>query len=232
MNIINMIPVLNEAGLEITRLLDTEFNSVIDYDSNFFEKKEGHLIVKNTFFLPAHQVISRTIRVENTTIKNEGQITTKVLLILESPHKAEFDEVFNPITIANGITGRNISNHVLRLLTKIDNESNTFDITIYNPVPFQTSLNYFTNQDSINSDTKNQFWFHCWWNMAYKEKLSKFSLDGKFKYFINACTKDLSHFVSDELKNVTSTIYKVSHPSSAAWVSDADNFHLKRVTYL
>lgn len=225
------IPVLNADGKEITRLDYDEFRLVTTYNKDFFIKNQGNLVVKNTFFDVSRQVNARILNIENKNIKSLDTPVSKVVLILESPHKEEYDENFNPIRIANGSTGVNIKNHMLRLLKMLDNKTRHFEVTILNPVPYQTSLNYFTKSKKINAMTRNQFWFFCWWNMQCREKFIKRIKKEKYDIIINACTKDLRHYISDSLKEIVPIENTVAHPSSSRWPIKKAEYSLHRIHY-
>lgn len=225
------IAVLNESGKEMTRMNLDEFNNIKEYDLKFFKKNEGNLVVKNSFFDVSRQVNTRILNIENKSIKSLDTHVSKVVLILESPHKEEYDENFNPIRIANGSTGVNIKNHILRLLKMLDNKTRYFEVTILNPVPYQTSLNYFTKSKKINAMTRNQFWFFCWWNMDCREKFIKRIKKEKYDIIINACTKDLRHYISDSLKEIVPIENTVAHPSSSRWPIKKAQYSLQRFHY-
>ncbi|MCI7213793.1 MAG: hypothetical protein MR467_06620, partial [Bacillales bacterium] len=72
---------------------------------------------------------------QNTKLK-------KVALILESPHKDEFDIYYRPLLPANGLTGKKIYE---KLGSKMNNKallnrSFVYEIYIINPVQYQCSL--------------------------------------------------------------------------------------------
>lgn len=76
---------------------------------------------------------------------------SKIALLVESPHKDEFDGLFNPLCPLNGSSGRRFSNNIIGRLENWFNNSLIKDGTYYvevriiNPVQYQTSLFHFLN---------------------------------------------------------------------------------------
>ena len=72
----------------------------------------------------------------------------KIVILLESPHKNEFDQNFNPLVPLNGRSGKKFDNKIISQLQKWFNgiyisENSIFEIMLLNPVPYQTSLYHF-----------------------------------------------------------------------------------------
>lgn len=66
----------------------------------------------------------------------------RVALILESPHKDEYDILYNPLVPANGLTGKKIYG---KLITKLSNKitlqpNEIYEIHLMNPIQYQCSL--------------------------------------------------------------------------------------------
>ena len=75
----------------------------------------------------------------------------KIALILESPHKDEFDNNFNPLSPLNGTsTRKRFANKITAHLNKWFNNQvvsagEAFEIKLINPVQYQTSFYHFLN---------------------------------------------------------------------------------------
>ena len=97
----------------------------------------------------------------------------KIALIVESPHKDEFDNNFNPLCPLNGSAGKRFANNICNKLdTWFSNIKNIkVEVMIINPVQYQTSLYHFLNgkisynniKQSINytkidKDIRNETW--------------------------------------------------------------------------
>lgn len=119
-----------------------------------------------------------------------------ILLILESPHKDEYDDDFNPIAPANGATGAEIQIKIRKVLEEIVLNHNvqlkdkTYYLIISNPVPYQTSLNYFHKQslDGIYKTLRNKVWGALWSIKSIQDDFEKKILDYDPDLIINACT--------------------------------------------
>ncbi len=152
-----------------------------------------------------------------------------ILLILESPHKDEYDDNFNPIVPANGKTGNNIEKSLVDVLTLIENKNCflkngvTYYLIISNPVPYQTSLYYFHNK-AIKDEYKtlrNKIWKEIW---DFKDSNNKLIIQDDFgnrietynpDLIINACTADLSKSITEFMKDNFDDrqLIKTYHPS-------------------
>lgn len=78
-----------------------------------------------------------------------------IIILLESPHKGEYDYsngLIKPIAPAQASTGKNIENNIVKVLRdlvldyscKLNN--GTYRLLIVNPIPYQTSLHYLHAQ--------------------------------------------------------------------------------------
>jgi hypothetical protein len=153
-----------------------------------------------------------------------------ILLILESPHKDEYDDNFDPIAPANGTTGCAIQCKIKRVLEKIITIKNiklvnkTYYLIISNPVPYQTSLNYFSGGSSTEG-IKFDVWKEIWSIKAIKLKFINKIKTYNPDLIINACTgknkdnkKDnnfnfiITDFISNKFKKVK--MVTTYHPST------------------
>lgn len=79
----------------------------------------------------------------------------KICLILESPHKSEYDLAYTPLRAAYGDTGFNIDRKIVtrQTLTKILNVDYDYEVIIVNPIQYQTSLHHELYQIGISNNT-------------------------------------------------------------------------------
>lgn len=162
---------------------------------------------------------------------DERQDVKTIVLLLESPHKDEYDNKNNPIAPAQGKTGRGIDcqiENVIREIIKFHKsalEKGIYRFIICNPIQYQTSMDMFIKQASEKDlldltkksrlDLKKEVWKAIWSKDKIKEDFKKRIELYKPNLIINACTKDLKEDVTKYLKdNKYNNIYLVSHPSS------------------
>ncbi len=186
------------------------------------DTKEYNLLPNETknVYLSAYN----DIRIDNDYIAKNTYPT--IILILESPHKDEYDYLpkLTPKAPAQGVTGTQIcekfekiiNNHIDELKLK----ESEYRIFIINPVPYQTSLYYFHNKGMIDN-IRDKVWKDLWNenNTHLKKEFESIIQKIDPTLIINACTSKLSEFVKIELltsKYEKFTKCKINHPSS--WV--------------
>lgn len=229
--------------IDITEKEANFFSATLD--TNYFEKNT--LTVKQTFFADNRKVSD--VHRYNLVYNADKWILTKpcgnpidaknvsecdrpitnteeannILVILESPHKDEYDENFKPIAPANGATGKNFSKYfisqVLPILSSLGLtlcNKKTYSICFVNPVPFQASLYEIITEES-NSNLTEKIW---------RKLFDKCENDFKTRVqrycpivIINSCTTGVNARVKGCIKKVNFTTvvqgYGTTHPS--AW---------------
>ena len=158
----------------------------------------------------------------------------KVLFILESPHKNEYDysngfKAGKPLT-GNFDTFLTTFNVLMQRITSSEQEV-IYEVTVYNPVPFQTSLHYLFRK-SVNERTRVNFWLHGWWNMRYHKEFENFISRNPFDFYINASTKAYKSAISFKLSGLVNTEYQVYHPGSGFWNRKELKFGIKKIIHL
>lgn len=159
-----------------------------------------------------------------------------VVLLLESPHKDEYDNCGRPIAPAQGRTGKNICKHLDKVLgeilrsdiRQIQNGCNT-RLILCNPVQFQTSLHMILD-GKLRPTWRDKVWLALWDDPCIKQ-----CFKGRMEMYnpnlvINACTGErtdpnqsnmnsLKRKVNEFLLNCTSigNVYETGHPSG--WYS-------------
>ena len=170
---------------------------------------------KNGTFFVEYQKSEKikTLVAEKNYCRQDGKICTtendSCVLVLESPHKAEYETIAEEklaLGPAQGITGRNIEAYVANLLTIAlnnktivvdikDNNSKTFDLVLMNAIQFQCSL-----------EKKTKFYrdamFHLCWQQSkivddFENRLANTVTDNSI--IINCCTK--GNFAKQLLKS-------------------------------
>ncbi len=148
-----------------------------------------------------------------------------IVLLLESPHKDEYDENLNPLAPALGDTGTKLTNmlhHVFNLnKEKLNLIENEYRIILVNPIQYQTSLNYlFENpNEKINKSLRNKVWKKIWENEEIKKDFLNRILKLNPSIIFNGCTKELKSSVNEDLKKISTElnnckIFQIHHPSS------------------
>jgi hypothetical protein len=128
-----------------------------------------------------------------------------IALIIESPHKEEFDMQFNPIAPAQGATGENIRKyicHILNVHNCLDLKDNDYDLIICNPVQFQASL-FHLHKTALNSKNRSVAALRDKVWLAIYQKEREHFLNRLTAYnpvaIINACTSKLKPLITSEL---------------------------------
>lgn len=175
------------------------------------------------------------IGLDQYNLYTNKKIVKNIALILESPHKSEYDNQYNPLRPANGRTGTNINNKICKRNKLIKVLCPKYDYKIYliNSIQYQCSCyNEFhglvlkpnnvliSNINNCNKSLKNKI-FRLLFNK------NKGNLCADFLNRLNNCRPFIIYnCVTSVLKNVVktsinnSTIYKSVqyvddiHPSS------------------
>lgn len=130
----------------------------------------------------------------------------KLAILIESPHKNEFDAIFNPLLPLNGSGCKRFSAKILNKLASWFNGKNVscVEVLLINPVQYQASLYHFLNDkisynlsgyngnySKIGHDMRNQVWEFLFETCDLKEdflnRIRKYAPD----YIVNCCTGDI-----------------------------------------
>lgn len=166
----------------------------------------GYLIYNNSTwsFVGCYQLLNKT------NVK-------RIVLVLESPHKYEYDSNYNPLRPANGRTGTKINNGLQnRAFIKALNINYVYEVNIINAIQYQTSC-YFMFQNKWTRKNRDQV-FRALFNKN-KGNLRQDLVNRVSNYnpdiIINACTSNLKNVVETALNTFTNCRkYKDKHPSS------------------
>jgi|GEM_PF-1538499 len=150
-----------------------------------------------------------------------------IVIVLESPHVKEYDNNFSVKGPAQGATGQKVyeyfSQVVKEILKKNQNSLNINDgcykVILFNPIPFQTSLNYLHRQEINSTDLKN-LRDAVWKTLWYRENVFRCTMERTIQdlnpiIILNACTTSLKKEVSNVLESceVKHKSFLIGHPS-------------------
>lgn len=195
---------LNNTFITNTSLnIPTEVN--FQPNKRVYDEIRGYLIYINNAwsFVGCHQLLNKV------NVK-------RIALVLESPHKYEYDSNYNPLRPANGKTGIKINNQ-LHNRTFINNLNNNYiyEVKIINSIQYQTSC-YFLLQNNWTRKNRDQV-FRALFNKN-KGNLRQDLINRITNYapdiVINACTSQLKGIVATALKNFNCAKFADKHPSS------------------
>lgn len=151
----------------------------------------------------------------------------KIVLILESPHRDEYDDNFMPLRPARGKTGSGIhcflASHVLPLLLhfglELDNDQK-YEVYLVNPVPYQASLQYLQRSGGSvkqREALKSAVWWKLW--DRCKSDFERRLHDYRPQIVLNGCTSEFKDAVGGIVRKLEGVQhFHVTHPSR--WQSD------------
>lgn len=148
----------------------------------------------------------------------------RIVVIIESPHKDEYDDNFNPKGPAQGKTGDMIEKNIDQILELFKGEDENVEnskyiLIISNPVQFQASLGSFYD-NGLHKSIRNNIWSELY--KIYKDDFVKRLEEYEPNYILNATTFGRKYRINKAIRIVKSSenskIQKVKesyHP--AAW---------------
>ena len=122
-----------------------------------------------------------------------------LILVLESPHKDEFDDNLKPILPAQGITGRNIENLIgTRNFVGYLDKGSEYVVLLVNAVRYQTSCAYVFG--NMITKVRNKVFKHLFKEKGLKEdflnRIQNYSKNNG-NIIINCCTEKLRPLVEE-----------------------------------
>ena len=145
-----------------------------------------------------------------------SNITNSIVLILESPHKHEYNyknNSLNPIAPAQGSTGDAIEKHLVNVIKEIVKKNKKLKqklldkpVIICNPIQWQTSLHYYysNKNDKLQQSLRNTVWKGLW---KFRNKgvipiqtdfLKRLNIYNPI-LIINACTGGTSEYLMNSI---------------------------------
>lgn len=234
---IKTIPIYNRKSQKLTSITDLEFNSIKDnVDERFFIIEGEFIMVKSRFFKTEHLVTHQKLFIHNQEItfqKKKGVEYKRVLFILESPHRHEYDyeNNFSPRMPLYGNLNTFQNQFEALMFELTENQGQAYEVVLYNPVPFQTSLHYLLRRN-VKEQTRFNFWLYGWWELKYHREFDRYLSQHKFDYYLNASTRMYKSIISCKLSNIINTEYQVYHPSSGFWNRKEAKFGIKKIIHL
>lgn len=144
----------------------------------------------------------------------------KVVVLLESPHKDEFDENFNPLVPLNGAAGKRFDKKIVDKMQSwfknvSKNQGDVFEIILFNPVPYQTSMHHFLSNKipyqplaglptiipnlPLDRKLRDAFWLLLFDKPCCKDYFLQWVQNSSPQYIINCCTGNASKNCSKNL---------------------------------
>ena len=224
--------------MAINYMKDFKMNSVEHYDSRGALKPArdeyvGELLVStdNKMFFTANprdqiDYFERKYKF----LSGHNYQENNFLIILESPHRLEFDKSGEPIALMMGKTGCLFFDFFIFHLSKsaMKIKPGNYNVIVCNAVQYQTSCGL----NPINRDIRNRNWLDIYYKFGGNYDLKERIFSIKPKYIINLCTggkdpnglrsqisKDLDSYPLIKGKHYT----EGDHPSS--WYIKHDDNH-------
>lgn len=170
--------------------------------------------------------------IDNDKNEIDSKNHKNIILVLESPHKDEYEITENELTPrspASGDSGKSINklftSHVLPMLISLGlelNKKDEYHFCIVNPVPFQTSLVHI-HQKGLIAPIRDKIWKTMYPELKtdFETRLKKY----KPHIILNGCTSNLKPLLNDELSKIDDCkIFNVTHPAS--WQRALSGFKL------
>lgn len=137
--------------------------------------------------------------------RNQNKNGKRIVLLLESPHRSEYeinDNRIMPIGPAQGKKKAEAGGGIDEYLNKVFDNMRIIDgkyyIIISNPIQFQTSLGSL-HKKGLNKDLRNLIWSNLWNNKEVRQDFIKRLNEYCPNYILNACTLQLTDRVNEEL---------------------------------
>lgn len=130
-----------------------------------------------------------TIDYQSMTYRFESKnkyLTNNILVILESPHRFEYDSNGTPVGLAMGKTGDNFFSLFTQALgkSKMLIKDGEYNVILSNAVQYQTSCGL----NPINRKLRDQNWLDIYKNHGGEEDFRKRIYSIKPRYTFNLCT--------------------------------------------
>ena len=230
-------------------MIITYNNTDFQYQSQVNGIDNKYVIDISNWLIVANQKRCYVFYNGNNFVYNYPVVTNqikKIAIIVESPHKNEFDLAFNPIRPLNGSSGRRFDSKICDVLDILKNNTmlkfttGFYEIKIFNPVRYQASCYHFfhnliPNQNPVaqNNYTLDRKFTNFVWKILYNDQNgpreeNNFTNDIMFyspDYIINCCTGEYknghtlssSKSKSDLKKIVRNSLYNCSSNHNLSW---------------
>lgn len=125
----------------------------------------------------------------------------RIVIIIESPHRDEYDDDFKPIGPAQGKTGDMIKSNIENIIKLFNITDGKYILIISNPVQFQASLGSFYD-NGLHKSIRNNVWSALY--KICKEDFIKRLEIYEPDYILNATTAGRKYRVNKAIKTVKS----------------------------
>ncbi len=234
---IETIPVYNRKGKRMTSLKIDDFKAINSFDDTFFEVTGDFVLVKPKFFRAPHIIKPQRLWIQQDKVMREpeeGKVYKKVLFIIDTPHKNEFNYIDDfkagaPLSVKSYENFTNTFHKLMHQITEVGGEG--YEVVFYTMVPYQTSL-HFLLRKSVSEMTRFNFWFYGWTDLKYHKDFEAMITQSNFDYCINAGKRMFKNFISKELSRYVKKEYQVTHPASRMWRQKEFRLGIKEITHL
>ena len=216
---------------ESNDVLDVNANNVLDVSRYLIGEEDCCVHDGDRYRICNDRYLNRHCDIPESEI--ETQQTGSIVLLLESPHKNEYEYIDRGFARrkkpACGKTGEQIDlclgTVLLHILIETGLVNSGCHVVISNPIQFQTSLYAIHKQEAGNWTTlRNNVWRALWdaderenhITQCFQRRLGRYHP----KVIINACTSDLKPRVTDCVEAWISRrvsvvpLYEIDHPSN------------------
>lgn len=179
--------------MSVNYMENFDFSKLENYDPEGAVKPSpdqyvGTLKVSNgTFQFIPHERDTIIYHEMEYSFKSGNQyMAYNILVILESPHRFEYDDLKNPIGLAMGKTGENFFSLFTQALSKSKMffKDRVYNVILTNAVQYQTSCGL----NPINRTLRDKNWLDIYLNHGGEEDFRKRIYTIKPRYTINLCT--------------------------------------------
>lgn len=210
----------NIAVKEATMYFLTDFFQNI---TNYTDKCQNRIV---QYYASTENDFAKNNSFDEDSISNFRSGASKVVIILESPHKDEYSDkdgkINNPIC-ANGQTGDNLEKHLSQLMTEMKLNDKNVDIAIINAIPYQCS-------QGVSTEILRDFvWLKSWYEFGYiktYELLEKINPD----FIVNCCTKGCHFIPSKNAVNISEKYIKTVLNTDDICQHNGITFYKKQVS--
>lgn len=184
--------------LRVRREIVSKGNNIYIIPKELFsDKKRVKDEIRYKISLPNIEFIGLAIKYNELHICDKYE---KIVILLESPHRSEYDYSFNPIGPAQGVTGNNVEKFLKELCKDLKLEDNKqYLFILMNPIPWQCSLGSFYD-DGLIPTLRNNIWSKLF-NIYVEEFKAMINLYNPM-IIINACTNGRKGRVMDAINDI------------------------------
>lgn len=189
-----------EKRYEVDRITERK-SQILSYREPYSYEENNKLLSKLEVKYCSYEE-NEIFRVSKKREKRENEDVCKIVIVLESPHREEYENSnyeFKPLGPAMKKTGNKIEKYIINLIKCIETyyiANKKYDIYLINPVKFQASLGSFYN-GKLNENIRNNLWKAMY--IYYKEEFLKHITE--YDFVVNCCSEIESQFGKKQITN-------------------------------